>query len=177
MVGLNKPLSVRLTDEDMAFLSTFEGGDAVTPSEKVRALIGRAREERLSRAKPDLAHQTARTFLAPLAAYVQKAEEAEDLHSELLASELAWCEDLISDLVIFQGRAETDGADNPEKTLVDIERKLTRRLFLMVDRLMRYGLTAQTPAYDPGIVTNYLSGLHEFLELLKLQNRKVTQGE
>lgn len=169
MPGLNKPLSVRLSDEDMTFLSGYDGGEAVTPSEKVRTLIQRARRQRISTVKPDMAHKSARHFLVPIMAYVQQREGDTGQHSELLATELGWCEDLISDLLILQGQADSKTKAPETDKLIDIEAKLTSRLFLMIDRLLRYALTRQAPAYDPDILSKHLSAIDEILDFLKLR--------
>lgn len=77
------PLSLRISDEDAAFLADYKPEGAVTPSEKVRYLLTDARE-RLASKDPDEARTNAAQFLGPGKKKWRFLEKGSGNHSDLI---------------------------------------------------------------------------------------------
>lgn len=167
MPGLSKPLSVRVSEQDTAFLSDLQIDGAATPSEKVRALIAEARAHAQSPSDPEAAKRIAQSVLGPVQRRIQEAEKATGQHSELLATELAWLNELLMRLVMLPAVLENAGEDDLKKA----ESLVTARVVELVDRTLRYGLTEKTPAYDPHMLAGKLETIEEILEIFA--NRRV----
>ena len=168
MQNLNKPLSVRVSEKDIAFLSAYDADGAVTPSEKVRALIAEARRRAEMPANSEAARQISETVLGPALRHIREAEKATNQHSELLASELAWFEELLSRLLMLPSTFNGDDNDS----LKQAESLVTARVVELVDRTLRYALTEKAPAYDPHVLARKIGTIEEILEIFALKQRK-----
>lgn len=162
MVGLNKPLSVRLTDEDAVFLAGLQLEDATTASDKVRALIKLARLRGQTPASPQTALAMSHDLLGEPLRAVREAEEKTERHSDVVIELLTAVEDLMALAVLAPAEfaeADADRMGRYETRLVDRAARLT-------EHLMRWAVTPTAPAYDPAVVARRIARLTELMRLI-----------
>jgi hypothetical protein len=162
MVALNTPLSVRLSEDDSAFLAQLELEGAVTASDKVRGLIRLARQR----------HQRPETFVSALAAShevmgpalraVREAEQRSDRRSGVVVGLLTSVEEFLA--LSLSTPAEMAAADEGE--MLRHEARLVDCAARMTEQMLRWAVTPSAPAYDPGVVASRLAALNDLMTLI-----------
>jgi hypothetical protein len=170
MSGKSIPLSFRVTDEDAEFLAALEIPGAVTPSEKLRALITRARLEQAEARTYEGSLGRVRELLEPTSQTLRARELATRQRSELLADTLYWLPDLVAFLM-----AGPESARKAED-MRSFEAGVAHRIFRFIEAVLRLGVTAKAPCYDPDLVTNGIAGSLELSQLI-VSSRALQQGE
>jgi hypothetical protein len=171
MSGKSIPLSFRVTDDDAEFLSGLEIPGAVTPSEKLRALITRARLEHEKERTYEGSLLRVRELLEPTSHALRAHELSSRQRSELMADTLYWLPDLVAYLMA--------GPETTRKGTEDMRSYaagVAHRIFRFIEAIMRLGVTAKAPCYDPDLVANGLAGTLELSQVIAA-NRLAQQGE
>src|SRR5688572_17035553 len=170
MSGKSIPLSFRVTDEDAEFLAGLELPGAITPSEKLRALITRARLEHAQERTYEGSLGRVRELLEPTSQTLRAREMAIRQRSELIADTLYWLPDLVAFLMAGPESSRKGGED-----LRTFEAGVADRIFRFVEAVLRLGVTAKAPCYDPDLITNGIAGTLELSQVI-LSNRPLQQG-
>jgi hypothetical protein len=170
MSGKSIPLSFRVTDEDAEFLAGLELPGAITPSEKLRALITRARLEHAQERTYEGSLGRVRELLEPTSQTLRAREMAIRQRSELIADTLYWLPDLVAFLMAGPETSRKGGED-----LRTFEAGVADRIFRFVEAVLRLGVTAKAPCYDPDLITNGIAGTLELSQVI-LSNRPLQQG-
>jgi hypothetical protein len=170
MSGKSIPLSFRVTDEDAEFLAGLELPGAITPSEKLRALITRARLEHAQERTYEGSLGRVRELLEPTSQTLRAREMAIRQRSELIADTLYWLPDLVAFLMAGPETSRKGGDD-----LRTFEAGVADRIFRFVEAVLRLGVTAKAPCYDPDLITNGIAGTLELSQVI-LSNRPLQQG-
>jgi len=173
MVGLNKPLSVRLADEDAVFLATLRIDDAITASDKVRALIRQARQRAETPEGYGGALAVSRDLMAEPAQAVRQAEDVAGRHSTVVQTLLVEVEELLA--VALAAPAEVRAADT--QALARYEDRLVERASRIADDLLRWSLTAAAPAYDPTVVSRRMAALADIIALIAQRKESPDGGQ
>jgi hypothetical protein len=160
MASLSTPLSVRLSEDDMAFLSELKIDGAVTASDKVRGLIRQAR----NRAEPVTSFNAALAIshdhLATAIRAVRVIEQDLERHSEVTVGVLTTAEEFLAlALSVPSADASIDDLKRYEARLIDCAAR-------MMEQLLRWAVTPTAPAYDPSVVSNRLTGLADLMRLV-----------
>ena len=145
--GKTVQISVRLTQDEADFIARFTAADAVTPSEKVRAIIRLARDrgERPSTYAGGL--RLADDLTAPVTEEVRVAEHDEGIRSELVATVAQALPDM---LAFYLSSRVRPGSRKPD--LVALEAGMAERCFRLFAGLLRLGITKEAPCYDADII-------------------------
>lgn len=159
MVGYNKPLSVRLADEDSVFLATLQLDDATTASDKVRALIRMARQRAEAPDGYQAAHALSRDLLSPAHRAIRTEEDRNGAHSAVVLALLSDIEELFA----LALTAPADTAGGARSDLVRYEAKLVDRAGRITEHLLRWAVTPDAPAYDPAVVAERIAPLGELV--------------
>lgn len=167
MVAKSVPLSVRLSREDAAFIAALKSDDAVTMSEKVRALV---REARLTQERGDtfegVVEQTEDT-LAPLKQALDKIEQDQGLRSALLRALIVALPRILAELEA----ADVDGDPPVLESLSALERGAALRIRDLLDQLARLSVTKTAPTFNPAIMREEIAEpLMELVEIMKVSN-------
>ena len=170
MSGKSIPLSFRVTDEDAEFLAGLEIPGAITPSEKLRALITRARLEHAQERTYEGSLGRVRELLEPTSQTLRAREMTIRQRSELIADTLYWLPDLVAFLMAGPESSKKGGED-----LKAFEAGVADRIFRFVEAVMRLGVTAKAPCYDPDLVTNGIAGTLELSQVI-VSNRPLQAG-
>lgn len=161
MVGLNKPLSVRLADDDAVFLATLRIDDAITASDKVRALIRQARQRAETPEGYSGALGVSRDLLTRPAHAVREAEDRAGVHSGVVRTLLSEAEELLA--VGLAAPAEVRSAE--PRDLARYESRLVERAARIAEQLLRWSVTPTAPAYDPAVVSQRMAALADLIAL------------
>lgn len=168
-------VSVRVSERDAAFLSQLQIDGATTPSEKLRALLRQARQQR--EGLQDYA--TELDFLNGLHRSAEarrlEAEKLLGIRSDLLRILMAWLIECDAFLLSASPSEAHGGGEEDGKTLraeMDaLEAGAADRVFALIDQVMRLGVTANCAGYDPAVVRNRMQTLIELIRvILSIQN-------
>ncbi|MDA0782505.1 MAG: hypothetical protein O2970_10380 [Proteobacteria bacterium] len=161
------PFSVRLPQEDAEFIANMEIKGAKTPSDKIRAIIAKAREEEKEDKDYKNILRKAQEMFIPALDKLREEELKKGEHSELtgIVSEclVETCAFFISAL-----------SENKKGTnLNNLEKGVADRIFTLFERVMRMGVTAQAPCYNKVIIKEHLAPVLELAGIIV--NQKVLE--
>lgn len=150
MPGKSVTLSVRLTPDDAAFLAEFSAPGATTLSEKIRAVIGEARQRRAGGSGYADCLAFLDGVLAPPLHRLREVETRAGMHSELLFQVGRW----LPDMAAYVTANVPDGDEkNLKKRLDELENGAADRIFSLIEQVLRLGVTGQSPCYDEAAVS------------------------
>lgn len=161
MASLSTPLSVRLSEEDTAFLAGLEVDGAVTASDKIRGLIRQARQRAESPSSFPSALTLSHDFLAPAIRSVRLLEETGGRHSDVAVGLMTTAEEL---LALAMAAPPSDRSE-PED-LVRYEARLVDCAARMMEQLLRWAVTPNAPAYDAKVVSRRVADLADLMRLV-----------
>ncbi len=155
------PLSVRLSQDEADFIARFNSDDAVTPSEKVRAIIrlARARSDRPSSYAGAL--RLARELLTPAIDEISHAQNEIHQRSELLAIMNEWLPDMVAFVLATQIGDKTTKED-----LLKTEEGLAERCFRLMEALLRLGVTERAPCFNPNVIRDHADHIVELSSMI-----------
>ena len=148
-------LSVRLSDEDAAFLAGLERRGATTPSEKLRALLAEARDAAEARGDAACAVQRLHGELAPTTEAIRRFELESGHRSALLAEALQRVPEIAGLLVAGPG-AEAGVAE-----FTALEARVADRAMALLEALLRLAVTRTAPCYAPDVVARRIDPVLE----------------
>ena len=137
------PLSVRVSDSDAAFLASLEIAGAATPSEKLRALLGHARQRAEGVTDEADGVEAYRTPLRTIQRQVRNSEIALGVRSDLVRKLLDRLPELMGSL------ANGPGAESTKTKLAQYEDRLAIQAYALVEELLELALASENRAYDP----------------------------
>lgn len=155
------PLSVRVSMEDADFIAQLNIEGAVTPSDKIRAIIANARLRQSEDQNYEVALHNARDQLASLNDAVGRLELEDQKHSELLALFTNWLSEAFAFVLSARHRLL-----NNLMTLEQFEHGISERTFRLIEAVARMGVTSQAPCYEKGIVRQGFNPLIELLDMI-----------
>jgi hypothetical protein len=161
------PISVRIPQEDADFLAQLKIEGAITPSDKLRAIISEARQRAEGRGDYAASLQWMRQVLAPAVSRLREAEHRTHLHSELVLSVAEWLPQACA-LILSQHV----GGNNEKQQLVELEKALADRAFQLVEALLRLGVTEQAPCYDKNIISSKLAPVLDLTQVVVSMRRR-----
>ena len=167
MPGKTVPMSVRLSDDDAAFLARLSIAGAVTPSEKLRALLAEARRRHEGREAYASCVSVIDDMLGPTLQRVRELEYRQHVHSEFLAELYAWLPPAAALAMIG---THADG--EREVDLAALEAGLADRVFALIEAVLRLGITARGPCYDPDLIANRLDRVLELTDLVRTNRNR-----
>ena len=156
------PLSVRISQEDAAFLVALDVSGATTLSDKLRTLI---REARL---RHEGCHDYADCFAiqqqawAPFVRRLRESEAASAMHSELLVPLAHWLADITAFLWADPPAKDSVPSDARLKSL---ESGAADRTFSLFEMILRMAVTKRNPCYDETAISRRISPLLELCNL------------
>lgn len=165
------PLSVRISQDDASFLAKVSLPGAVTPSEKVRALIAQARERQQSEKHPAEAASLLTNLFEARLLEIRRLEEKSGLHSEFMTQLGSWLPRFIALVLNTPLSRDRD----PNDALQRFERGAVREVISLVEKTLRLAVTREEPCYDPHVIASQVSVVKELIDLI-FTNR-LTDGE
>ncbi|NVJ49239.1 MAG: hypothetical protein HWE13_07995 [Gammaproteobacteria bacterium] len=166
MTGRTVPLSVRVSHDDAEFLASLQIEGADTPSEKLRALIQEAKRRQEAAHGFAEAQTELRRVIAPLIERVQAFESEHEVYSQLVHLSLEWIPEAMAELVSqrFVLRKDTS-----EEKFRDFERRVTDRVFRLIEGYLRLAITQDCEGYDSQVVHKRLPRIEQLVRLLPMK--------
>lgn len=171
MAGKSIPLSVRISDDDASFLAGLSLPGATTPSEKIRALLTKARTDAEGGQDYEAALIRVRDWLEPTSQQLRSREMTTRQRSELIADTLYWLPDLMAFLMAGPEPSTKKG----DEGLKAFEAGVADRIFRFIEAVLRLAVTEKAPCYDPGIVSEGVRGALELTGVI-LTRRNTPEG-
>ena len=156
-------ISVRVPDDDLAWLLNLDIDGARNPSDRIRSLIATYRRQREGTTDFVACAAMLREFLRPFLETVRSAERRHGLHSEVVTATIEYLPELMAETIAFEPLVKDD--DAPE-VLARIESRVTARAMRTLIRVLRLAVTQTTPAYNPAVLDSYLPEVIEIADLI-----------
>ncbi|MEM7427263.1 MAG: hypothetical protein AAF441_14300 [Pseudomonadota bacterium] len=150
-------------------MSSLETKDAVTPSEKIRAIIKDARDRKEQGNSPDRLMDELHGQLQDLQRNLSVAERPERVHSEFLRFVLDW-QNQFAQSILFAGIGDEAKVEDLQR----FEDDLADQVFRLIDYIARLGVTPKAPCYNSALIRDKLL---ENMDLLHLVETQVEKGE
>jgi len=161
-VGKAVTISARISQEDAQFLSQYKVEGAVTPSDKLRAILTQAREQQQRRKDFRGSINLFNEMLEPVDAQIRELEMQHHIHSELITRILEW----LPDMMAFVISSESSLDKNAEKQqLEQIEEGAADRMFRLIESVMQMGVTQRCACYNGNAI---LSRVEPILDLARV---------
>src|SRR5690606_26519836 len=100
------PISTRISPEDAEFLAAWNGSDAATPSEKLRAMIAELRRQKEGAKDYSGALHVASSLIGPTLHAIRTREHEAGVHSELVTRLAEWLPECLAFLIAAAGAEE-----------------------------------------------------------------------
>ena len=154
-------VSARLSAEDLQWLSALELPGAVTPSDKLRALIAQMRKQHEGALDYTACLAWLRDLLAPFVIALRGIEHRERTHSEAVGAIIAWAPQVMATILSARDFGEDDVARARE-----VEDALVQSCFRLLVALLRLGVTPAAECYTPDVVEKHLPRIIELVQLI-----------
>ena len=168
------PVSVRVSPEDAEFIASLKIEDAVTPSDKIRALIKRARLLESHEKSYEGALSSFQAQFRAVLNQLAQQEQQDKTHSELVRLFLDW---LIEADAYAAAPPLSKDAKKQAVQLKNFEQGVMERSLRLCETVIRLGITEAAPCYDPGIVARNIDRVLDLSTVVsqsrtKKENRK-----
>ena len=164
-------LSARIPTEDMEWLAGLNIQGAVSPSDKLRALISQMRRQQEGTLDYERSLGWLRDLVAPFTNRVKAFEHHQRVHSEVLTIAAEWVPQLMATLL-----AERRLSDNARKQAEDVEDFVAERCFKFLTAMMRLAVTPDNGCYSPAVIDKYIVGVLDIAAILG-QLRKLREDK
>ena len=173
MPGKTVPLSVRVSDEDARFLASLDIEGAVTPSEKLRALLTSERRLREGGGDAADAEEMLEDLCRPAKRRIRKAEQATGKRSEV-AQRLYDRVPKLAALALVGPTLSEEGeaADELDKW----ETRWIELTLSLCEDLLHFGLVSEPRSFSGRAMREHLSPIIELADLIKIADKQA-KGE
>ena len=176
-------VSIRLPDEDFQWLLSAQEGAGKTPSEKLRMLVARVRQQESGLSNPDVCAEWMRSLVQPMMNAVATWERQHKEHSELMSAVLDTVPRIMA--IVLSGQRQQSGlrergesgdsGDSGESMACDlheIEAALAQQSFRLLTTLLRAAVTTNPAVYDKEAIDRYLPDILEITEIISTRKDK-----
>lgn len=174
MSGKAVQMSVRISDDDAAFLARTQIDGAVTPSDKLRAIIAEARRMREEVQDYASCIKLVRDWLSPALERWREAERQVSARSEIMQVATEWLTETLAFVMSSTTKAEAGSPRAAElrSQLSTLERGVADRVFNLFQNVLRMGVTQSSPNYDPALVRARLGPVLELAAIIEAVQKK-----
>lgn len=155
-------ISARVSEEDAEFISQLKIDGAITPSDKVRAIIADTRRQTESRQDYPGCMAIMQSFVGPAGSRLRELEAEHRIHSELITRTLDWLPDAMA-FAVTSGTVER----NATSQLEALESGLADRIFRLMESVLQMGVTPRCSCYDSGAIR---ARVEPILDLVRVIN-------
>jgi len=156
------PISIRISHQDAEFIANLQMADALTLSDKIRAII---KEVRTQKEKVD-DYQSylllAKNKLNNVSDLIKIFEREGKQYSMFINLFQDWLTETFAFLAAFGTPKISE-----EVNLEPLEAGIARRVFRLLEAVLRMGVTNEAPCYDKKIIHRGLAPLLELTEIIQ----------
>ena len=154
-------VSARLPSDDLEWLSALDLPGAVTPSDKLRALIAQMRKQHEGALDYSACLSWLRDLLSPFVIELRGIEHRERTHSEAVSAVIAWAPQVMATML-----SARDFGDEGIGRSREVEDALVQCCFRLLIALLRLGVTPAAECYTPDVIEKHLPRIIELVELI-----------
>jgi hypothetical protein len=162
-------LSARIPTEDMEWLVGLDIQGAVSPSDKLRALIGQMRRQQEGTLDYQRSLSWLRDLVAPFVTAIRALEHQQRMHSEVLTLAAEALPQIMATLLSERGLTKDDKA-----RAIEIEEIVVQRCFQLLTSLLRLAVTRDPGCYNPTVIDTHVRGVLEVAEVV-IRARKMRE--
>ena len=163
------PISVRLSDDDVAFLASYEVQGARTPSDKLREILKAAREREKGIQDVSSCEDLLRSMARPAEKGLRQLQRETGIRSDLVIKLYERLPEMFAELI-----ASAPGPAGEEKDLRRFEADLSAELFSLIEEIFDLGLTSPSRTYDPELMERRLKPILEIARILDQRRQSGT---
>lgn len=164
-------ISVRISDEDFQWLLSLPEPGAKTPSEKLRALVAKAREQDDGLTDYLRCAAWMRGLSQPFADAITDVDHRHNLHSDLIGALADGVPAIMATLITQR----PEGANAKEKA-IEAEALLARQCFRLLAGLLRSAITSTPATYDKQVLDDYLPDILEIAEIISTRKERESRN-
>jgi hypothetical protein len=164
-------LSARIPVEDIEWLAGLDIQGAVSPSDKLRALIAQMRRQYEGTLEYERSLSWLRDLVAPFVTAIRAVEHNNRMHSEALTLTAGWLPQIMAPLL-----SERALAKDAKKRAIDIEDMIVQRCFQFLTSIMRLAVTREAACYSPAVIDKHVSSVLEIAEIVT-QTRRMREDK
>jgi len=154
-------LSARIPAEDVQWLGSLDLQGAVTPSDKLRALISQMRRQFDGTLDYDGSLAWLRELVAPFVTAVRGFENNNRMHSEVLTLVAEWVPQIMAILV-----SERSLGKDAKARAVEIEDIVAQRSFQLLTSLLRLAVTRDVGCYNSAAMDRHVPPVLEIANVV-----------
>ena len=164
-------LSARIPSEDIEWLASLEIQGAVSPSDKLRALIAQMRRQYEGTLDYERSLSWLRDLVAPFVIGIRTLEHNNRMHSEVLTLATESLPQIMATLL-----SERSLAKDARKRAIEVEEIVVQRCFQLLASIMRLAVTREAACYNPGVIDKHVSSVLEIAAIVT-QVRKMREDK
>lgn len=154
-------ISIRVPDEELQWLVSLDEGNTRTPSEKLRLLVARARQQQIGMADPETCTTWMRTLAQPFADSLAALERQKKIQSELIAAVEEWVPAMMATLI-----SSRIGGHKAQESALEVEAILAQQCFRLITAVLRAAVTTNPATYDKSVLDRYLADIVEIANII-----------
>jgi hypothetical protein len=162
-------LSARIPTEDLEWLVSLDLQGAVSPSDKVRALIGQLRRQYEGTLDYQRSLAWLRDLVAPFVSAIRTLEHHNQMHSEVLTLVDEALPQIMATLLSERGIT-----NDATKRAIEVEQIVVQRCFQLLTSILRLAVTREAACYNPKVLDQYVPQVLEIAEIIA-QTRKMRE--
>lgn len=155
-------LSVRVSDDDAAFLASLEIEGALTPSEKMRAILQAERQRHGAETTPNEMEDIIRSMMRRARLQVRTLEKERNVRSDLVARLYERIPELAGALIAGLGK----------RTPEEFESAMAADLYALIEEALSLALVSQNRVYDAGVAVPHLPPVLELADLIRKSHQQ-----
>lgn len=152
------PLSVRVSDDDAAFLASLEIAGAATPSEKLRAILAHTRQRAEGVSDEAEGAEAFRASTRVSERRLRALEIERGMRSDLVRKLYDRAPDLMATL------SAGPSADATREDLAQFEDRLAIQAYALVEELLELATASANRAYDPARLTKRVAAAFDVID-------------
>ncbi|MCG8425868.1 MAG: hypothetical protein MI754_00765 [Chromatiales bacterium] len=157
------PISVRISPTEAEFLAQLKIPDAITPSDKLRAIITDARKRTESPQSYTEASTMIHNWLSPIFENVHEAEITTGQYSALVAITKEWLQEFLT-YTSLAGSFENN--TSAQQNLESFEQGVAERTLRLSENLLQLALTKESRCYQADVISSRLQPIQEIAKLI-----------
>lgn len=161
-------VSIRLPDDDYQWLLSLEEGSAKTPSEKLRALVQRTRQQEAGLHDPERCSAWMRSLVQPATDALSAIERHQQRHSDLLTAVLEHVPQIMA--AILAARLPADSV----RECAETEALVAQRCFRLFSAVLRGAVTSNPAAFNGDSYERHMPDIMELAQIISSRRRKET---
>ena len=165
-------ISGRISEGDHQFLMEFPLAGKVTVSEKLRHICTFFRQYHTNLEGYSACLEQLSMALRPALNDIKEMENEEGVHSELVTKLLNFVPEVLSYMITQRKPVKRKGrVSGSQKRLLEIEDRLFRQTLVLIESILRMGLTQKSPTYNPNLMNDRLSSIQELVGMMDTGKR------